>query len=519
MRRLPPHLPRAGPSSRAGRNWHLPLAQTARGGGCRGFIGPCPSAPLDEWNAADSTQCRGPRPLRAGQDVRCDRPDRLHRPRRHDGRPAGLVLAHRRAGLTDGPAAALLELHRAGVPLVLVSGRTHEQVVEAARIFAADGAIAELGATGQRGRPREHPRPGELPAEFGGRTPMAVMAELGVVEELIAAAPRPAGVARALAHHPRRPTPCCAAGWTRSPSTPGWPSAAGLADAEGQRRDPGDLADDPGRRPAAAAGLPPDAPRHHQGRGDRLGPGAPRAAPPTTPSRSATASATWRWRRRSDRLWITANGAAVDGMAGRIDAVPNVPRHRRRHGRGLGPGRPRRASGGDVAAGEVAEAERGEHRRRRPATGSRRGTGRRSRPASAAGRSRRTRRRTGTSRGSTPSCVTWSRIAKTNIVNTAPPTAASGASVIVESQNASVPTTSRWTVEVADHPGQPQQRRRPAPSVTPDRRRDVVEAESDAAGDHRDDDEGAGTRRPTAPARRTTSAGAAASRGTGVASV
>ena len=41
--------------------------------------------------------------------------------------------------------------------------------------------------------------------------------------------------------------------------------------------------------------------------------------------------------------------------------------------------------------------------------------------------------------------LTWSRIAKTNIVNTAPPTAASGASVIVESQNASVPTTSRWT--------------------------------------------------------------------------
>jgi hydroxymethylpyrimidine pyrophosphatase-like HAD family hydrolase len=49
--------------------------------------------------------------------------------------------------LTADPAAALLELHRAGVPLVLVSGRTHEQVVEAARIFAADGAIAELGAT------------------------------------------------------------------------------------------------------------------------------------------------------------------------------------------------------------------------------------------------------------------------------------------------------------------------------------------------------------------------------------
>src|SRR5688572_6813898 len=55
MRRLPPHLPRTGPSSRAGRNWHLPLRGRA-GGGCRGFIGPCPSAPLDEWNAPNCTQ-------------------------------------------------------------------------------------------------------------------------------------------------------------------------------------------------------------------------------------------------------------------------------------------------------------------------------------------------------------------------------------------------------------------------------------------------------------------------------
>ena len=62
--------------------------------------------------------------------------------------------------LTADPAAALLELHRAGVPLVLVSGRTFEQVIEAARIFAADGAIAELGATvGLGRRPRHAPAP------------------------------------------------------------------------------------------------------------------------------------------------------------------------------------------------------------------------------------------------------------------------------------------------------------------------------------------------------------------------
>ena len=39
-----------------------------------------------------------------------------------------------------------------------------------------------------------------------------------------------------------------------------------------------------------------------------------------------------------DRLWITANGAAVDGMAGLLAAVPNVSVDRRRDGRGLGPG-------------------------------------------------------------------------------------------------------------------------------------------------------------------------------------
>src|SRR3712207_646613 len=92
--------------------------------------------------------------------------------------------------LTDGPAGALLDLHRAGVALVLVSGRTYEQVIEAARIFAADGAIAELGATIGWGPGRTpHRLRGELPEQYGDRTPMDVMAELGIVEELIAAHP------------------------------------------------------------------------------------------------------------------------------------------------------------------------------------------------------------------------------------------------------------------------------------------------------------------------------------------
>ena len=92
--------------------------------------------------------------------------------------------------LTDDPATALHDLHRAGVALVLVSGRTFEQVVEAARIFAADGAIAELGATISWDAARQtHQLTGALPAEYAGRTPMAVMAELGVVDALVAEYP------------------------------------------------------------------------------------------------------------------------------------------------------------------------------------------------------------------------------------------------------------------------------------------------------------------------------------------
>src|SRR5205807_4105360 len=50
------------------------------------------------------------------------------------------------SGLSDRGASALAELHRAGVDLVLVSGRTREQMREAGRILFARAAIAELGA-------------------------------------------------------------------------------------------------------------------------------------------------------------------------------------------------------------------------------------------------------------------------------------------------------------------------------------------------------------------------------------
>ena len=226
--------------------------------------------------------------------------------------------------LTDDPATALLELHRAGVALVLVSGRTHEQVVEAARIFAADGAIAELGATISWDAGRSvHRRRGELPDEFGDRTPMAVMAELGVVDELIADHP-----GRLEWHAPWHTThesdallrgrvdPLAVDAWLAERSL-GWLTMKdnGAIPATSRMT----LDDDP---------LPPHV-FHLMPRGVSKG-----------------AAIAWDLERRgltpddavaigdsvSDLdmapavgcLWITANGAAVDGMAARIDAVPNV---------------------------------------------------------------------------------------------------------------------------------------------------------------------------------------------------
>src|SRR4051794_6771030 len=92
--------------------------------------------------------------------------------------------------LTLEPAAALLELHRAGVPLVLVSGRTAVQLVEAARIFAADGFVAELGALVGWNTGRDtHLLTGETPEQYRGHAPMDVMRELGIVERLLAEHP------------------------------------------------------------------------------------------------------------------------------------------------------------------------------------------------------------------------------------------------------------------------------------------------------------------------------------------
>jgi hydroxymethylpyrimidine pyrophosphatase-like HAD family hydrolase len=97
--------------------------------------------------------------------------------------PKGSFFAAEDGSLTLDAAQALLDLHTAGVTLVLVSGRTRPQLVEAAAIFGADGFIGELGAIvgWDQGRQSEILR-GAMPEQFA-----QVPEEL--LHELIAAFP------------------------------------------------------------------------------------------------------------------------------------------------------------------------------------------------------------------------------------------------------------------------------------------------------------------------------------------
>ncbi|WP_231486537.1 HAD family hydrolase [Candidatus Blastococcus massiliensis] len=226
--------------------------------------------------------------------------------------------------LTADPAAALLDLHRAGIPLVLVSGRTFEQVVEAARIFAADGAIAELGATVAWDAGRNvHRLRGDFPEGFGDRTPMAAMAELGIVEELIAA--HPGELEWHAPWHTTHDTDALLRGRVDPMAVDAWLAERGA----------GWLTlKDNGAIPATSRmSLDPD-------------PAPPRVYHLMPRGISKGAAIAWDLERRgiaaadavaigdsvSDlemapavgRLWITANGAGVDGMTDRIAAVPNA---------------------------------------------------------------------------------------------------------------------------------------------------------------------------------------------------
>jgi hydroxymethylpyrimidine pyrophosphatase-like HAD family hydrolase len=226
--------------------------------------------------------------------------------------------------LTLQPATALADLHRAGIPLVLVSGRTALQLVEAARVFAADGFVAELGALVSWSRGWESQLlTGELPERYAGRTPMDVMAELGIVERLLAAHP-----GRLEWHSPwhtdhtadamlrGRVDPLAVDAWLAEQGA-GWLTVK-----------------DNGAIPVNERfGLDPSAlpPRvyHLMPRGISKGAAIAwdlerRGLHPADAVAIGDSVSDLDMAPAVGRLWITANGAAVDGMADLLAAVPNV---------------------------------------------------------------------------------------------------------------------------------------------------------------------------------------------------
>jgi phosphoglycolate phosphatase-like HAD superfamily hydrolase len=225
---------------------------------------------------------------------------------------------------TAEPAAALLELHTAGVALVIVSGRTADQVTEAGRIFAADGAIAELGSlvTWKGGRAR-HQLTGELPAGYAGRTPMDVMAELGVVEDLCAANP-----GRLEWHAPWHTTHSGDAllrGYVDPLAVDAWLAERGL----------GWLTlNDNGAIPATAKlDLAPEGQLarvyHLMPRGISKGAAIAwdlerRGIDPADAVAVGDSASDLEMAPAVGRLWITANGAEVEGMPELLAAVPNA---------------------------------------------------------------------------------------------------------------------------------------------------------------------------------------------------
>jgi hypothetical protein len=94
--------------------------------------------------------------------------------------PGGSLFAEPDGGVTDRAAGALAALHRTGIELVLVSGRTRDQLREAARILGASAAIAELGAfVVERGPEGSEEVVPNLGAFRGPGTPFEAMAREG----------------------------------------------------------------------------------------------------------------------------------------------------------------------------------------------------------------------------------------------------------------------------------------------------------------------------------------------------
>ena len=101
--------------------------------------------------------------------------------------PGGCFFRGRERETTLEPSQALVALHDADVALSLVSGRTRAQLQEAARIFGADGYIAEMGAIigWDHGR-RSTMLTGQTPPEFAGPL-VAQLESIGLVDALLGA--------------------------------------------------------------------------------------------------------------------------------------------------------------------------------------------------------------------------------------------------------------------------------------------------------------------------------------------
>jgi HAD superfamily hydrolase (TIGR01484 family) len=102
--------------------------------------------------------------------------------------PGSSLFADAGGGVTIRPAEAVAALHRAGVALVPMSGRTRSQVREAARILGATDFIAELGGLLCLDGEVEVVRStGGLP---GSGSPVEVMTRSGAAAILLEAFPR-----------------------------------------------------------------------------------------------------------------------------------------------------------------------------------------------------------------------------------------------------------------------------------------------------------------------------------------
>lgn len=226
--------------------------------------------------------------------------------------------------LTDSPAGALLDLHRSGIPLVLVSGRTHAQLLEAGRVFAVDGHVAELGSLVSWDGGREtHLLTGALPDEHEGRTPMDVLAELGVVDALVAE--HPGQLEWHAPWHATHAADALLRGWVDTVAVDGWLAERGWGWL---------TVKDNGRVPRTSRMTLAD----HEGdphvyhlmpRGIDKGAAitwdlARRGIDPVDAVAVGDSVSDLEMAPAVGRLWITANGAAVPGMTGAIAALTNV---------------------------------------------------------------------------------------------------------------------------------------------------------------------------------------------------